>query len=185
MATARQPKHATIDDLYKTSGKAELVNGELILMPPTGATPGQAAIEIVVSLHAYAKRTGRGRAVGDNVGFLVNLPDRQSFSPDAAFWTGDDPGMKFYDGAPVFAVEVRSESDYGPLAERSMAAKRADYFAAGTLIVWDVDLLSEDVVRVYHTADPDNPSVYRRGDNADAEPAVPGWSMAVDDLFTD
>ncbi len=102
-------------------------------MPPTGATPGQAAIEIVVSLHTYAKRTGRGRAVGDNVGFLVNLPDRQSFSPDAAFWTGNDSGMKFYDGAPVFAVEVRSESDYGPLAERNMAAKRADYFAAGTL----------------------------------------------------
>lgn len=58
MATVRQPKHATIDDLYKTPGKAELVNGELILMPPTGATPGQAAIEIVVSLHTYAKLNG-------------------------------------------------------------------------------------------------------------------------------
>ncbi|MCP5010879.1 MAG: Uma2 family endonuclease [Aestuariibacter sp.] len=185
MATARQPKHATIDDLYKTPGKAELVNGELILMPPIGATPGQAAIEIVVSLHTYAKRTGRGRAVGDNVGFLVNLPDRQSFSPDATFWSGNDPGMKFYDGAPVFAVEVRSESDYGPLAERNMAVKRADYFAAGTQVVWDVDLLGDDVVRVYRADNPNTPILYRRGDNAEAEPAVPGWSMAVDDLFVD
>ena len=40
--------------------------------------------------------------------------------------------MKFFQGAPVFAVEVRSEGDYGPRAEREMAAKRADYFAAGT-----------------------------------------------------
>ena len=42
--------------------------------------------------------------------------------------------MKFYDGAPIFAAEVRSESDYGPDAEAAMARKRADYFAAGTLV---------------------------------------------------
>jgi Uma2 family endonuclease len=185
MATAREAKRATVDDLYKTRGKAELVNGQVVLMPPTGATPGQAAVGIVVSLHAYAKRTGRGRAVGDNVGFLVELPDRQSFCPDAAFWTGDDPGMKFYEGAPVFAIEVRSESDYGPGAERAMAAKRADYFAAGTEVVWDVDLLSDDVVRVYRRDHPESPTIYRRGEEAEAEPAVPGWSMAVEELFVD
>jgi len=50
-------------------------------------------------------------------------------------------GMRFASGAPIFAVEVRSENDYGPAAERAMAAKRADYFACGTLVVWDVDLL--------------------------------------------
>lgn len=93
--------------------------------------------------------------------------------------------MKFLEGAPVFAVEVRSEGDSGPAAEREMAAKRADYFAAGTLVVWDVDLLSPDVVRVYRAAAPDAPTVYRRGDVAEAEPAVPGWTMPVDDLFQD
>ena len=64
-----------------------------------------------------------------------------------------------------------------------MAAKRADYFAAGTLVVWDVDLLSEDVVRVYRVTDPKAAAIYRRGDLAEAEPAVPGWIIAVDDLF--
>ena len=59
----------------------------------------------------------------------------------------------------------------------------ADYFAAGTLVVWDVYLLSEDVVKVYRSTAPDSPTVYRRGDTAEAEPAVPGWRMAVDDLF--
>ena len=57
--------------------------------------------------------------------------------------------MKFGEGAPVFAVEVRSEGDYGPAAERAMAQKRADYFAAGTLVVWDVDLLSDEIVKSY------------------------------------
>jgi Uma2 family endonuclease len=174
---------ATIEDLYKIDGKAEIVNGEIVLMSPTGGMPGYAGDEIFVSLHEYSKRTRTGRAVSDNKGFHVNLPHRKSFSPDAAFYTGGDPGMKYYEGAPVFAVEVRSESDYGPKAERELAKKRADYFAAGTQVVWDVDLLGEDVVRVYRAGDADNPKVYRRGEVAEAEPAVPGWTMPVDDLF--
>ena len=185
MATVREVARATVDDLYNAPGKAELVNGQLIYMPPTGIDPGNAATEIVVSLHNYVKAGGSGRVFGDNVGFLVDLPNRQSFSPDAAYCTDDQRGMKFYQGAPAFAVEVRSENDYGPAAERDMAAKRADYFAAGTLVVWDVDLLSEDVVRVYRADDPDNPINYHRGEAAEAKPAVPGWSMTVDDLFVD
>jgi len=92
-------------------------------------------------------------------------------------------GMKFLEGAPVFAAEIRSESDYGPKAEKKMADKRADYFAAGTLVVWDVDLLSDDVVKVYRSTDPENPTIYHKGEEAEAEPAVIGWRMPVDDLF--
>ena len=56
----------------------------------------------------------------------------------------DEP-MRFVEGAPTLAVEVRSEGDYGASAERDMAAKRADYFEAGTLVVWDVDPEAEVV----------------------------------------
>ena len=174
---------ATIEDLYHVDAKAELVNGEIVLMSPTGDDPGSAADEIYVSLRAYGRKTKRGRAYADNKAFRVALPNRESFSPDAAFYTGRRTGMKFLEGAPVFAVEVRSEGDYGPAAERSMAEKRADYFAAGTLVVWDVDLLSDDVVGVYRSTAPETPAIYRRGDTAEAEPAVPGWTMPVNDLF--
>src|SRR5215213_4653396 len=174
---------ATIEDLYKVKGKAELVNGEIILMSPTGSLPGYAGDEIFSSLHEYSKRRKFGLAGGDNKAFVVDLPRRKSFRPDAAFYVGPEPGMKFYEGAPVFAAEVRSEGDYGPSAERRMAAKRADYFAAGTLVVWDVDLLSDNVVRVYRSAEPEKPTIYARGDIAEAEPAVPGWTMTVNELF--
>ena len=184
MATARHSNRASVNDLYNAPGKAELVDGELVLMPPTGRIPGFAALEIVVSLREYVKTTGRGGAVGDNVGFLVNLPNRESFSPDAAFCLDDQITMKYFQGAPAFAVEVRSENDYGPAAEVAMAKKRTDYFAASTLVVWDVDLLSEDVVKVYRADSPETPSIFHRCDGrADAEPAVPGWTMPVDDLF--
>ena len=174
---------ATIDDLYKVEGKAELVHGEIVEMPPAGEDPGAAGFEIAVSLRDHARRTGQGRAFPDGVGFRVNLPHREAFSPDAAYHVGPRTGMRFAEGAPIFAVEVRSENDYGPAAERAMAEKRADYFACGTLVVWDVDLLSQDVIKSYKASNPDHPVIFRRGDIADAEPAVPGWRMAVNDLF--
>jgi hypothetical protein len=46
-----------------------------------------------------------------------------------------------------------------------------------------VDLQSEDVVKSYKASDPEHPVIFRRGEMADAEPAVPGWRMAVDEFF--
>lgn len=182
-----RPK-ATVEDLYDVpeQGKAEIVDGELILMSPTGDVPSRAAGNIYVSLRQYERSVNnvdRGRAYADNTGFLVNLPRRKSFSPDAAFYVGPRTGGKFLEGAPMFAAEVRSEGDYGDSAEQAMATKRADYFAAGTRAVWDADVLKEQVVRVFGASDPDHPMIYRRGDVAEAEPAVPGWKMPVEDLF--
>jgi len=174
---------ATIEDLAKVEGNAELVKGEIVKMPPAGDEPNVAGGHIFVRLYNYVQSTGRGRAYTDGAGFSVHLPHRESLSPDAAYHIGTRTGMDFLQGAPIFAVEVRSKYDYGPAAERTMQEKRDDYFACGTLVVWDVDLLSENVVEVYRASDPNNPTIYRRGDIAEAEPAVPGWQMAVDDLF--
>ncbi len=176
---------ATIEDLHQVPdhGKAELIQGEIVRMSPTGGVPGRAAGEIYVSLRDYERSVGGGYAFPDNVGFVVDLPNRNSFSPDAAFYVGELKGGAFLEGAPVFAAEVRSANDYGPAAEQEMAAKRADYFAAGALVVWDADVLRDLVVRVYRASDPENPTVYRSGEMAEAEPAVPGWRMPVDDLL--
>jgi len=176
---------ATVEDLYHVpeDGKAEIVGGELKLMSPTGDFPSRAGAEVYVSLRAHERRTGHGRAYPDSAAFIVNLPNRRSFSPDAAYYIGPRTRGKFLEGAPVFALEVRSEGDYGPAAERAMTAKHRDYFAAGTLAVWDVDVLQDEVARVYRSSDPENPTVYRRGEIAEAEPAVPGWTFPVDDLF--
>ncbi|MBM3222397.1 MAG: hypothetical protein FJZ47_01140 [Candidatus Tectomicrobia bacterium] len=85
---------ATVDELYRIEGKAELVDGEIVSMSPPGGWPGYAGDEIFASLHAYSKRTRTGRAVGDHKAFWVTLPNRESLSPDAACYTGPDPGMK-------------------------------------------------------------------------------------------
>ena len=171
-----------IAELYTIDRKAEIVDGRIVTMSPTGDMPSSAGFAIAVSLREYAKRSG-GRAYPDNVAYLVDLPNRKSLSPDASYYLGPRTGGKFLQGPPVFAAEVRSESDYGLAAEQKIAAKRADYFAAGTKVVWDVDVLRAETISVYRTDAPQTPTVFRRGDQAEAEPAVPGWSFPVVELF--
>jgi Uma2 family endonuclease len=172
-----------IEALSREKGKAEIVDGKIVPMSPAGFRHGRASMAIAISLRAHERRHGGGHAVGDNVGFLVDLPHRQSFSPDAAWSIAEARGLDFVGAAPVFAVEIRSKLDYGPAGEKEIAAKRTEYFAAGTLVVWDVDLLGEIVIRAYRAASPDTVTAYRRGDVAEAEPAVPAWRFPVDELF--
>jgi len=177
---------ATLDDLYRVEGKAELINGRIVHFMPTGFWPGRVGARIFRSLDDYAQGSGRGVALPDNVGFAVPelSSGRESFSPDAAYYLGSLPSnpMRFLDGPPTLAVEVRSENDYGEAAEAQMAAKRADYFEAGTAVVWDVDPVNE-LVRRYLMVSPDHPVLFVHGQTADAEPAVPNWRMAVDEIF--
>jgi Uma2 family endonuclease len=185
MATVATTR-ATLDDLYRVEGKAELIEGRIHTFMASGDLPSVVAGEIFVSLRAFAKATGCGVAYSDGIGYAVpELPSgRESFSPDASYHVGPRPAnrMRFIQGAPIFAVEVRGENDFGEAAEDQMAAKRADYFAAGTRVVWDVDPVAESV-SVYRADAPLQPLVYRRGDVAEAEPAVPGWGMAVAEMF--
>jgi Uma2 family endonuclease len=171
----------------RIKGKAELVNGRIVHYMATGILPHRVAKRIFRSLDAFAESTGVGEANFDNLGYAIRPPlpsGRQSFSPDASYYQGALPAdlMKFIDGPPTFAVEVRSEGDYGSAKNREYEDKRRDYFFAGTPVVWDVDPLGETITR-YTVADPLTPVVFRRGDIADAEPAVPGWRLAVDDVF--
>ncbi len=178
---------ATLDDLYNVEGKAELIGGRIIHLMAGGRRHNRIASRIFRSLDDYAARTGVGEAFTDNMGFALRprLPNgRESFSPDAAYHAGPFPADEraFIDGAPTFGVEVRSPDDYGPSGERAMAEKRADYFTTGALVIWDVDPEAETVAS-YRADAPTQPMVFRRGDVADAEPAVPGWRMPVDDIF--
>jgi Uma2 family endonuclease len=176
---------ATIDDLYRVEGQAELIGGRIVRYPPAGRKPNRVAGRVARSLNAYAEASGRGEVYTHTLVFTV--PElgsgRKSFSPDVSYYDGlfPDDAMRFIEGPPTFAVKVRSENDSGPAAEEAMAAKRADYFEAGTPVVWDVDPEAETVA-VYRAGAAMTPVVYRRGKVAEADPA-PGWRMAVDAIF--
>ncbi len=177
---------ATLADLMATPGKAELIGGEIVPLMATGCRPNRVAARIFRDLDDHAERVGRGVTFTENMGFAVPelASGRESFSPDVAYYLGPIPTdeMDFAPGPPTLAVEVRSKGDYGATAEREIAAKRVDYFEAGTLVVWDVDPRAE-AVHAYRADAPDRPSTFLAGQEADAEPALPGWRMAVDRIF--
>jgi Uma2 family endonuclease len=185
MATVAQPR-ATLDDLYRTPEKAELIGGRIVTFMATGVKPNRVAFRIARSLDDYADTAQTGKAFTDNMGYAVPVmpSGRESFNPDASYHRGPFPKnlMRFIQGGPHFAAEVRSENDYTPSAELEMAEKRAEYFQAGTEVVWDVDTVSE-CIHVYRASDPEHAHTFWRGDIADAEPAAPGWRVAVDWIF--
>ena len=177
---------ATLDDLHRVEGKAELVGGRIVHLTPTGFRPGRIGGRIYRSLDDHAATAGRGVALPDDVAYIVPelASGRRSFSPDASYHLGPIPldAMEFLEGPPALAVEVRSRGDYGAAAEAAMSAKRDDDFEAGAEVVRDVDPKAETVA-VYRAASPGRPTVFRRGQEADAEPAVPGWRLDLDGLF--
>ncbi len=178
-----------VDDLFRQlegiEGKAEIVDGGIFLMSPAGAWHTIVSTRIGRLIEQYSQVTGHGIAVSDNGTFRCVLPHRQSFSPDAAYYVGPPARFEPFPVPPVFAVEIRSRDDYGPRAEVRLADKRHDYFAAGTLVVWDIDLRSPQVVRVYRSSHPEEPTIYRDNEQAEAEPALPGWSVRVRDFLPD
>lgn len=178
-----------VEQLYKVDGKAEIVDGRIERMGPTGSRPSRAAGKIYVrllELEKYFELTDPeyvAHAYTDNIGYVVSLPNRNSFSPDTSFYVGPDPGMKFINEAPLFAVEVRSENDYGNSAEMKLAAKRRDYFECGTKAVWDVDLENEEVIKLYSTHEHTPVQIFKKNQLAHANPAIPNWEFKVSELF--
>src|SRR4051794_38249738 len=113
---------ATIDDVLATDGKAELINGRIVEFPMPGYRPYEIALAIALCLREWAKRTGLGHGASDGLDFAVEelASGRESFRPDASYFTqtpAEDPDGAI-PGAPAFAVEVRSKSDYGHAAEK-------------------------------------------------------------------
>jgi Uma2 family endonuclease len=171
----------------RIDGKAELIGGVIVRMTPDGFFPGILKGRILRSLADHADKIGFGEAFSSTIVFAVPVlsSGRESFSPDVSFFAGPPPAnpMSYLQGAPDFAVEMRSAYDRGPATEAVIVEKRADYFEAGTQIVWDVD----PVARIIHSykAGSTAPVVFRSGEEADAEPAVPGWRVSVDWLMND
>jgi len=158
----------------------------LVEFPMPGLRPNRAAFRIASAMQSHVDRTGAGIVNPDGLDYAVEelASGRESFRPDASYYDGplsSNPDDAIT-GPPTLAVEVRSKEDYGKTAERDMAAKRADYFEAGTLVVWDVNP-QDRTIAVYRRTDPEHPTVFRAGESADAEPAMPGFRLAVAEVF--
>lgn len=181
----RANKTLTADEFYalpECNAKYELVRGHLVREPLPGAQHGAVALRIGVLLNDYLRVGGRRGVVivGDAAFELFRMPDTVR-GPDVAFvsierWEALEDVRKAVPGAPDLAVEVRSPSR----SARAMAAKAADYLAAGGAEVWVVDPRAV-AATVFH---PECTPVTLTADEVLSSPAVlPGFAAPVHALM--
>jgi Uma2 family endonuclease len=117
---------------------AELVDGEVHEVTPAPPYHGWIGRAVFLALHAHAAPRQLGEVFGDGVPYqlgphTVRVPDVSFIRADRV--PGPPPRRGAWRLAPDLAVEVLSPSDTRGVLRK----KLADYFGAGTPIVWLVD----------------------------------------------
>ena len=114
--------------------------GEIVVMAPEGFESSDRNGEIIHQLKTWAKRDGRGRAVGASTVFV--LPDGSKLGPDAA-WISREKILaipraarrRFLSVAPDFVIELRSPAD----RLNALEAKMQDWTRNGVQLAWSID----------------------------------------------
>ncbi len=155
--------------------------GDLLLMPPTGAETGDSNAEIGMQLRVWAKRDGTGTTFDSSTGFL--LPNGAMRSPDASWMPRPrlnqmtrEQRKKFIPACPDFVLELRSPSD----TMADLHAKLREYIANGARLGW---LLDPETRRV-HVYRPDAP-VQQLDDppTVSGDPVLPGFVLDLREVW--
>jgi Uma2 family endonuclease len=159
----------------------ELVRGELRKMTPAGHEHGKISVKITWRLAQYVESNSLGTVYAAETGFLLSSEPDTVRAPDVAFVraervaeVGDSEG--YWPGAPDLAVEVISPGDvYGEVEEKVF-----DWLRAGTMMVVVVNP-RQRAVTVYRSLT--DIMVLTEADTLSGGKVVPGWALAVKDLF--
>jgi len=175
VTTAEELLHMPDDGM-----RHELIRGELTTMTQPGAEHGRVAATVGFFLGAPTRKTGSGVTMGETGFVLARNPDTVR-APDAAFISkeraeaiGRTP--KYWPEAPALAVEVISPSD----TYREVHDKTLEWLAAGSKMVLVLDPPKRTAT--VHSGEGET-HVYGEQDTLDLGDAVPGFSVAVAELF--
>jgi Uma2 family endonuclease len=170
----------------KLPDRYEVVNGEIVEIPPMSGFAGEVANRIRDELAVHGRATRRGRARNDLL-FHVPFPEdpTRNRRPDVAFITFDrwpEERPIPYRGNPVdvvpnLIVEVASPTDEA----EDLVAKAHEYLRAGAQLVW---VVYPRVRQLYaYTAVDAAPRVFTEADTLDAGDILPGFSTPMAPLF--
>ncbi|NNF60597.1 MAG: Uma2 family endonuclease [Gammaproteobacteria bacterium] len=185
MSNAAAPQAMTLDELYRLPDdeqRYELVNGWLVSEPPPGARHGRIATRIATLLDTWARRHRTGVVLSCDTGFVLHETPDTVRAPDVAFVTleryqalADE--RRAIPGAPDLAVEVLSPGN----TRAEIHARVADYLAAGSTLVWVIDA---DLESVFSYCSLFQPQPHSGSDELAAADLLPGFSIAVSDIFS-
>lgn len=178
------PQLMTADDLLQMPDDGflyELVRGELRQMSPASHRHGKIVINITLSLGQYVRERRLGDVYAAETGFKLTSDPDTVRAPDVAFVrrerveaVGETEG--YWPGAPDLAVEVISPNDlYTDVEEKVI-----EYLDAGTGMILTVNPRKRTIA-VYRALS--TISILTEEEMIDGEDVIPGWSLAVRDVF--
>lgn len=168
-------------DLPDDGMRHELVRGELLTMAPPGFPHGRAANKFGRSLERFVEDHELGEVLRSEIGYLLTTEPDTVRAPGVAFVStehlaalGDITG--YFPGSPDLVVEVISPND----RYIEVDVKVAEWLEHGARLVFVVNP-RRSVVTVHRPGQ--RPETLRTNDTLSGDDVVPGWSMAVRDLF--
>ena len=175
MAVPAQRTLLTAEELFELPDdgyRSELIDGEMVIMTPTGAEHGVLTVRIGRLLDEYVSANELGVCCGAETGFILRRDPDSVRAPDAAFVAAaripvTGVPRTYWPCAPDLAVEVMSPSDR--LAD--MHAKVAEYFASGARLVWIVEPATRTV---YVHRPPHDVRALGNEDDLDGGDVLPG-----------
>jgi len=180
-----QSSVTTAEELIALPGgqwRYELVDGVLRKMTPAGHAHGRVAARIGASLTAFVDEHDLGVTYAAETGFVLRRSPDTVRAPDASFVTNvrlATAGLSlhgYFPGAPDLAVEVLSPDD----SHSEVEEKTADWLASGCRVV----VLLDPRRQVAIVRRPHAPPATLSGDDQLAVPdLLPGWSVAIGELF--
>lgn len=174
----------TVKDLDRLAAdypdlKMELVNGEIIVMSPSGLESDEVAAEIIAQLRNWVRPRKLGRVIASSGGFRLPNTDGDVRSPDASFTRAQRlprPTEDYADLVPDLIFEVRSKRD----SLQKLRQKIGDFLEAGTQMGVLVDPRSR-TMEVYRPHQ--EKIVLGDGDVLEVPELLPGWELSVADVW--
>jgi Uma2 family endonuclease len=154
----------------------ELIDGEAVVMPPSGAAASSVQGELFYALRRWQEAADDGGLVLQDV--FVELPGHQFLAPDIAWWARTRrPGIRegAVDVVPDLVVEVLSPAT----RSNDLGVKRGFYLDVAVRELWLADLSAKTLTRARPSADDQELSV---ADTLDSE-LLDGFSLALSQVF--
>jgi Uma2 family endonuclease len=158
----------------------ELVDGELVPMPPPAEGHGAVCANTVFLLKAYTKKLGKGVVTCNDSGLITGRDPDTVRGVDVMLFLGRKKVARephaYSHRPPDLAVEIRSPSQ----SWKDMMDKVLEYLNMGVRLVWVID---PKVKRVTVFTQDREPQTLAEENELDGGEVLPGFRCQVSDLF--